>query len=163
MILSRRLKVNLAATILLLSCFVLSGCHGSGTRAAVEGTVNLDDKPVDGGTITFVPEEYKADGIERTVVTADIKDGKYSVDAAKGAVPGKYRVEIYWKQKTGNQVKDPDTGKMIDETKPVIPEVYNKHTKTTVDIQASGNKFDYKLDSKAVDTTQRRPPTPTRD
>ena len=162
MILSRCLKLC-RIMILGLACLLLAGCGHSGTQAAVEGTVTLDDKPVDGGMITFVPEEYKAGGIERTVVTADIKDGKYSVDAAKGAVPGKYRVEIYWNQKTGNQVKDPDTGQMKDETKPVIPEVYNKHTKTTVDIQASGNKFDYKLDSKAVDTTQRRPPTATRD
>ena len=96
-------------------------------------------------------------------MTAEIKERQVFRGRCQSAVPGKYRVEIYWKQKTGNQVKDPDTGKMIDETKPVIPEVYNKHTKTTVDIQASGNKFDYKLDSKAVDTTQRRPPTPTRD
>jgi hypothetical protein len=162
MILSRYLKIA-PALIVGLSCLLLTGCGHSSARAPVEGSVTLDGTPVDGGRITFAPDEYKEGGIERANVTADIKNGKYSVDAANGAVPGKYRVEIVWFQKTGKQIADPDSGQMKDEEKQIIPTAYNSGTQTHVEIQASGNKFDYALSSKAVDTTKGRPPTPTRD
>jgi hypothetical protein len=151
-ILSKQLTYAPAVVILALMCFALTGC-GSEGRAPVEGTVTLDSQPVDGGAITFVPEEYKEGSIERAQVTADIKDGKYSLNGSHGLLPGKYRVVIHWSKKTGRQVADPDTGTMIDEAKEQIPSIYNANSKTMVEIPSSGNKFDYTLSSKAGDDT----------
>jgi hypothetical protein len=162
MILSRYLKHAPAALILLLVCFALIGC-GSGSRAPVEGSVTLDGQPVDGGTIAFVPEDYKEGGVEHSIAKADIKNGKYSLDATNGPIPGKYRVDISWKKKTGKQVPDPDTGKQIDEVTQVIPKSFNQNS-PKVDIKASGNKFDYAIVSNPNEATggSGNKPGPTR-
>lgn len=149
MILSRSLKIAAASLFLLLGCVALTGCGSSGSRASVEGTVNLDSQPVDGGTISFVPEEYTTKEGERTIETAEIKDGKYSLSGKHGLVPGKYRVDINWKKKTGRQIPNNDPPPpMVDEMQNVIPEEYNKNSKDVKDIQATGNKFDFDLKSK---------------
>jgi len=140
--------------ILCLFCFtalitvVLSGC-GSGAR--VEGTVTFDGAPVDGGSISFVPE-----GSTEAPGTGQITDGKYSIRTEKGLTPGKYKVEIYWNKKTGKEVKNPnDAGTTVEETKQVIPVRYNTKTELTVELKAgsnSGVNFDLKPGG-PVDTT----------
>src|SRR5271156_764634 len=80
-------------------CVVVSGC-GSAHHVPVEGSVSLDGQPVDGGTISFVPEDYKEGGIVKT----EIKGGKYSLDKGHGLIPGKYKVVASLKQKTGKIV-----------------------------------------------------------
>jgi len=144
--LSRRLKCAPVPLALLLLCLATSGC-GSGSRAPVEGTVSLDGAPVDGGFIIFAPTDYREGQVK--AVTAEIKGGKYSLDAAHGPVPGTYRVQIVWEKKTGQQIKDPDTGGMKDEVKDYIPEEFNSQAKT-VEINPSGNKFDYAISTKGT-------------
>ena len=148
MILSRPLQFAGMALVLLLGCFTLTGC-GSSTRIPVEGTVNLDSQPVDGGTISFVPEDYTGNGVEHTVETADIKGGKYALTGTHGLVPGKYRVDINWKKKTGRQIpaNDPPPD-MVDEVLNVIPEEYNTQSHDVKDVQPPGGKFDFDLKSK---------------
>ncbi len=146
MILCKYLKPAPASLILVLLCFAMSGC-GSNTRVPVEGSVTLEGQPVDGGTITFAPEEYIENGTTRTVVTADIKGGKYSLDASHGAEPGKYRVEIYWKKKTGRHVPSEEPPGTKEEVLNYIPRPYNEGSRTVVEIKSGGNKFDYALKS----------------
>ncbi len=147
MILSSQQRLVSGMVILAVACFMISGCGGGGSRGTVDGSVMQDGQPVDGGTITFVPEEYqdKATGRERSNVVADIKGGKYAVDSSKGPYPGKYRVEINWMKKTGKQVMSSDPPNMMDEVIQMIPRAYNTNTKTHVEIKEGKNTFDYQI------------------
>jgi hypothetical protein len=149
--LSKLLSSAVVAAFLLLLCLALNGCS-SARRAAVEGSVSLDGQPVDGGIIVFAPEEYRENGIERAVVKADIKDGKYSLDPAQGPVVGNYRVEIHWKKKTGRLVPSDDPPGTKHEEVEVIPRVYHEGSRTVVEIKPGDNKFDYPLRSKFDET-----------
>jgi hypothetical protein len=138
--------------ILLSVCFAAVGC-GNGGRAPVEGTVTLDGKNVDGGTIVFAPEDFR-DGTP--IVKAEIKNGKYSLDASNGPVVGKYRVEISWMQKTGRQIPANDNPEIkVDEEVQRIPIPYNSGSKNMVEIKSGGNKFDYTITSTVDDVPQK--------
>jgi hypothetical protein len=154
MLLSRYWKWTPAA-LALLGCLAFSGCGSGG--APVEGTVTLDGRPVDGGTITFAPVEY---GGGQQPVTAEIKGGAFSLNSAHGPPPGTYRVEIYWNKKTGRQIPSNDPPNMKDEELPMIPPQYNKDSRVTEEIKPGGNKFEYKLVSRVNDET--RSPDETR-
>jgi hypothetical protein len=134
----RRALVALAAALL-----VLPGCA---SRAAVEGTVTLDGAPVDGGTITFIPSGSDS---KRVMVSADIVNGKYTLPAGKGPVPGTYRVEIIWNKKTGRQIETPgDTGVKMDETVPAIPAQFNTNSKLSAEVKSGANTKDFDLKSR---------------
>jgi hypothetical protein len=123
--------------------FLLAGC-GSG-KSSVEGTVTFDGAPVDGGAIIFRPEGAAK---ESQLGGAQILEGKYVIDSAKGLPPGKYRVEILWKKKTGKQIPNKsDAGTTVEETKQVIPTRYNSATELSADIKSGSNSavnFDLK-------------------
>jgi len=136
----RRAAVGLLFTA---SLFLITGC-GGGTTAS--GKVTFDDQPIDGGTVSFLPTD--AVGGKTHPVSAEIKEGKYLVDATKDLQPGKYRVEIYWHKKTGKQIMSSDPPNKIDETKQVVPKKYNVDSKTEVDVQRGSNTFDFKTTSK---------------
>jgi len=149
MILSRIRKPALSALFLSVLGLALSGCGAGSGGAPVEGSVTLDGKPVDGGTITFVSENPKVHP-----VLADIKGGKYALDAAHGLKPGKYRVEINWKQKTGRQIPSNDPPNTIDEEIVRIgPD--NPGSRQEAEIKESGNKFDYTIVSQVNDNTRK--------
>jgi hypothetical protein len=126
---------TLAAALVLL---VLAGCSG---RPAIEGTVTYAGQPVDGGSISFIPDNNRG-----TIASADIKAGKYAVPAGKGPGTGKCRVQIVWKKKTGRQVQTPgDAGNLIDETVQVIPANYNAQTTLSADLKSGGNTLNFDL------------------
>jgi len=83
---------------------ILAGVAGCG-KPTVSGSVSLDGKQVDGGSISFVPEGTDT---AAPAVAAEIKDGKYTVPGGRLA-PGKYKVVIDWKQKTGKKIPYPAT------------------------------------------------------
>lgn len=141
-----RLKAIPLAVLLALSSMALPGCSsGSGGGAPVEGMVTLDNAPVDGGVISFVPAE-RSD--HQVMVFAKIHNGKYVLTGKQGPVPGRYRVDIGWKKKTGRQVPSSDPPNKIDEEIQLIPKKYNEKSATFVDIKSAGNKFDYAISSK---------------
>jgi hypothetical protein len=122
--------------------FVLTGC--SGGRPAIEGTVTLNNEPVDGGTITLVP--VGKDHQNRTPVSIPIVGGKFALLAGKGPKVGEYRVEIVWKKKTGKKVPVPgDPGNEMDETVEAIPPKYNTESMEKVEVKSSGNSFNFPL------------------
>jgi len=124
-----------------LALVLLAGCS---SKPSISGKVNFDNTPVDEGSITFLPEGgQRAEGAR---ATAEIKDGKYEIPSEKGPPPGKYRVEIFWKKKTGKQIQNPtDPGTMIDESKQVIPEKYNVKSELTAEVKSGANTFDFDL------------------
>jgi hypothetical protein len=118
---------------------VLAGCGGKGS--SVGGAVTFDGAPVDGGTITFVPE-----GGTESPRGAQIVGGKYVLKSENGLAPGKYKVEIVWNKKTGKTIPNPnDPGTTLDETKQIIPTKYNSKTELTAEIKSGSNSFDFDL------------------
>ncbi|MEM7557861.1 MAG: hypothetical protein AAF394_01935, partial [Planctomycetota bacterium] len=79
-------------SFIVLACVLLAGCGGTDgpPRAAVEGTVTLDGKPLATGMVRFVPK----DGTPGQKVSVSIEAGKFSVSAEHGPAVGKHRVEI---------------------------------------------------------------------
>src|SRR5262245_24500941 len=130
--------VTMPACMLFVALAATAGCGGG--RASVDGTVTLDNVPVDGGMIYFFPDVGKADNGH-----AEIKDGKYSLASGQGPPPGNYRVEIVWHKKTGKQVVGSDPPNKEEETIQVIPEKYNKSSELKVEIKAGSNTHDFPL------------------
>ncbi|MFO0865208.1 MAG: hypothetical protein U0744_11265 [Gemmataceae bacterium] len=94
---------------------------GVSKRAKVEGTVELDGKPMPDGEIRFsIPAEPPA--------SLEIKDGAYS-----GEVPeGKNKVEIYRFKEDKTMTPPPKVN--------ILPRTWNAESKLTVDITASSKQ-----------------------
>jgi hypothetical protein len=123
---------------------VLCGCPGCGSRLRVEGTVNLDGAPVDGGVILFFQGEGPGSDKGHTAIVA----GKYLIEGeqAKNLTPGTYTVRINWLRKKGNpHTANADSGAAVDE---MIPEQYNAKSTLTRDLALGPNKLDFNLTSK---------------
>jgi hypothetical protein len=141
MIPPRHVRFGFAATVLVFSVTVLTGCGG----ARLEGKVTFNGEPVDGGTISLIPE---GGGPGQRNVPGQINDGKYSLGASRSIESGTYRVEIYWHKKTGKQIPSSDPPNKVDETIQVIPKKYNTESKTTIEITSGTITKDFDLTSK---------------
>lgn len=62
-----------------------------GERAAVSGTINLNGKPLKWGQLTL----QSRDSVHAPTVFAMIHNGRFSVAADHGALPGSYSVSVY--------------------------------------------------------------------
>lgn len=132
----------LAVLASILALLGQAGC-GSGGRVPVHGSVSYDGTPVENGTISFLST---GGGANATNAGAEIRDGKYAIDAERGPKPGKYKVEIYWNRKTGKMVPTPgDPGVKMAETKQVLPPKYNRQTTLTADITVGSDSRDFDL------------------
>ncbi len=112
----------------------LTGCSKSEVQpVAVSGTVNLDGKPLDDGSITLIGEG----GVPPEILP--VKNGKFEGQAK----PGKKRVEI-------SAFRPGKKTKMGDEwieggPENYLPPRFNTESKLTAEVTASGlnpNKFD---------------------
>lgn len=87
------------------------GCGKGG--GIVSGEVTIDGKPVDSGSIVFIPEDGQ--GPSRG---GKIADGKFLLQGGEPIPPGKKTVKITASMKTGKQVEaspPAPPGMMIDE------------------------------------------------
>lgn len=73
--------------VAILAC----GCGGDDLqRAAVSGKVTLDGKPLEKGSIQFIPRG----GDSRGAAWGEVAAGAYAIPASDGAAPGSYDVSI---------------------------------------------------------------------
>ena len=124
----------------LIGVVFLVGCSsGSSGPVPVEGTVELNKKALDTGTVTFASAEGK------TPVAMTITAGKYSGKLA----PGKYKVQIESMKEMPNPAhSDKIPGSTATITKSILPARYGVDSKETRDVTAEGpNKFDFSLTS----------------
>jgi len=132
--------------LLLVFLVLLPGC---GSTATVEGTVTLDDSPVETGYITFVPIEGTGGPGSR----ASIANGRYAIDRDSRAHPGVYRVEISSQRKTGKQIpagSPAPRGTMVDEQVEAVPAQYNKKSNLRQELKAGAStNVDFALTTKA--------------
>ena len=89
--------------LLVLFLLPMFGCSPDDGRLAVEGTVTLDGRPLDLGSISFRPMEGAAESIS----VATVRDGAFQIPASRGLPPGAYRVTVQAFQPTGRTVDDP--------------------------------------------------------
>ncbi|MCX7424826.1 MAG: hypothetical protein NTW96_04260 [Planctomycetia bacterium] len=110
---------------LVLLVLLGSGCSRSGLdRLAVRGTVRVDNQPLEGGSITFLPTDGRG-----PTAGAMIASGDYRIDRDQGVVAGEYRVKITYFRKTGKQVYNGLEQRMVDEMAETLPPPYNTKTR----------------------------------
>ena len=93
-----------------LTCCVfavlLAGCTDSAGRRSISGTVLLDQQPLTNGMIDFRP----AAGHTGPTSGAAIENGKFTIPADKGLMPGEYVVRVQTFKKTGRTIHDYQRG-----------------------------------------------------
>lgn len=129
---------RLAGLSVLAAGLAVVGCSGGPVEAPrykVSGTVTLDGAPLSEGKVHFVsPESGALDSV-------DVKEGKFEGQAQAG----ERRVEIYSPR---IEVIDKDGMKSEAQTE-LIPSEYNKESKLTASVSASGpNDFTFDAKSK---------------
>ncbi len=122
------------------------GCGPSDPREAVSGTVTLDGKPLDQGTIEFVPT---AQGVLSGGV---ISGGKFDVPADRGLPPGTYTVRVYSADPPSDTAAAPDVGGAgaggYPMAKDRIPPKYNSESSLTAEVTPGGeNHFIFEVTS----------------
>lgn len=134
------------------STSILTGCGGGSTyegpqRAEVLGTVTLDGKPVENGSINFQPRDQK-----NRPAGAVIAGGQYTIPEGKGPNFGEY--DVYISAKTeGEEVPEVDdegepTGEITTNSKELVPSKYNEETELKVTISESPQEESFELKSK---------------
>lgn len=131
--------------ILILAPIFFCGFAGCGkSNAPLHGTVTYDGKPVERGTIVFIPaEESNAETAQQQKVNWRIIDGKYAFTAERSPLPGKYRVEITWDKIIGKNVITNDNVQI--QTEQLLPEKYNTESTLIREIKSDG-KLDFDLE-----------------
>lgn len=127
-----------------LACIVavylcLTGCGSQNGLTEVGGVITYDGKPVQKGTISFLP----ADGNGPTAA-AIVTDGRYSVRVA----PGKKQVRIEGFKVLGQRrlhVEDP-TSPMVDIQEQILPEHCNTKSDLTREIVSGVKDCDFALE-----------------
>jgi hypothetical protein len=127
-----------ALLLAVLSFLPVSGCSPDGGRLAIEGTVTLDSRALELGSISFQPIEDDA----ASICVATVRDGAFQIPASRGLPPGTFRVLIQAFQPTGRTVDDP--GFAREE----LDQIRFRETdlKATVGAEA-GNHFEFPLTS----------------
>jgi hypothetical protein len=106
-----------------------TGCGGP-PRSKVSGTVTLDGKPVENGTISFYPTNN--DG---QTAGGGIENGQFTLDAS----PGEMTVLISANKVVGKQKMFKD-GPEVDKVVELIPDRYNKTSELKVVLKPGVNE-----------------------
>jgi hypothetical protein len=130
-----------AALALLLAVPWLGCSDPTGGREAVWGEIRFKGKPLDQGTIQFIP----ADGQDTTSGNL-INQGSYVVEKKQGLKPGKYKVVISSGDPKVNAPPEEAPGAPFPLAKERIPREYNTATKQVVEVKkGEPNKFDFNI------------------
>ena len=128
-------------TAILLPILALIGCTSetstptdSYVRVPVSGTVTLEGTPVPKGSIQLTP----AEGTKGPVTSAEIIEGKFSIEQANGPTAGKYKVSI-----SGRPTATIKSDEMPGGTPKLVPEPvptkYNTASTLETDVPAGGS------------------------
>lgn len=132
---SVRLSVMLLLT-LFLSTGLGAGCRKNDAgRAAIGGEVRLDGKPLEKGSILFVP----IDGTKGAATGGPIENGRYQLPRQAGAAVGWNRVEIRATRSTGKMIQyAPGTSPSMEILQLVAPQ-FNAKSTLKINVQPETN------------------------
>jgi len=127
--------------VVCLGCGAGKDPHG---REPLDGTVTFQGKPLNTGTIEFLPPEPGKGAGTRAL----IQDGKYQIPAEQGLTPGTYRVLISSAESNSSaEPVGPPGMKMPPLGKERIPAKYNRDSRETVEVKAaSPNTFNFAIE-----------------
>jgi len=127
--------------LLAIALFVLlAGCSGNRT-AQVTGTVSVDGRPLEKGSISFIPADGKG-----ATAGSEIKDGKYTVSKVS---PGTVMVQIRYPKVTGKtKLYDTPDSPTRDTLTEGLPKKYNDNTELRFDVQPGKNEKDWELSTR---------------
>jgi hypothetical protein len=140
--------IRMAMLLMVLACL---GC-GAGNPLdlqAVSGSVTLDGKPLEQGSIQFVPQDNAAGLLSGALITA----GTYSIPQDKGLPPGKYTVRISSAaaDRSSSASSGPPGAESRVPAKERIPARYNSQSQLAAEVTAEGdNTFDFPLTNAAT-------------
>jgi hypothetical protein len=129
-----------AAVVAVGFCFFILGCNAGNRGVPVEGNVTVAGKPVDDGSINFVPDDGQG-----PTAGARIENGHFRFAADKGVVPGKKNVRITAAMKTGKKVPaglGHARGDTVDEVVPVTG------SESCEIVAGKPNQFDFDIKAK---------------
>lgn len=134
----------------------ISGCGDAGPqRTAVHGAVWVDGKPLESGSIRFVP----TDGTKGPEAAAQIENGFYELPIQEGPVVGTVRVEIRDIVDPGFDLDDPEQFTEHGKDRlpgPKIPPEYNVRSRIVRTVSADEtNKLDFEIELPAKRRTRR--------
>ena len=140
--------------VLLMLVFSVSGCGGGDAdapqRAAVEGSVMIDNQPLRQGVIRFVPMGDTT-GPKTSML---INQGKFSADEEHGPLVGTHRIEIESTDTAGLAMDDEEALQRLQSSgaQPLevveVPPAYNRNSTTTKTVTADGpNSYEFTLSS----------------
>lgn len=137
-----------AAEMVCMLCAValwITGCGRGIERAAVSGSVSFAGKPVNEGSIRFVPRSGTPGGGMGVL----IHEGKYQVSLQDRLAAGSYYVAITATRPTGRQIRrsdvKPGEPTMMPEVVQYIPSKYNDDLTLTLDLPAGETHHDFDL------------------
>ena len=116
----------------------LIGCGPS--MGTVRGVVNVDDKPLARGIISYVP----ANG-EGEPITVTIQDGKYELQTTTGPKQVQISAPVVIGQR--KSFEGP-SAPLEDITEESLPDRYHVNTELTFDVQPGLNTKDWSVESK---------------
>lgn len=140
-------KIFLSVLTVCVVILLTTGC-GSNGRQAITGTVSLDGKPLETGSISFRSlmntTENHSGGI--------IRDGVFEIPSQKGLFPGKYSVTIQAFKPTGRTINDPEMGSRPE----VVPVRFKESSGLEADISdGDSNHLEFNLTSLKIDRGNR--------
>ena len=128
---------HLFIVLFFITLFLNSGCNRSGLSGLVvcKGKVTLGTVPLEGATVTFIPnaENSTEKNIQRNAFAITDSAGRFTMTTLKendGVYPGEYWVMVTKYEQSGNLVKtgeiDPETGKdiMFETSVNRLPAIY---------------------------------------
>ncbi len=122
-----------------LLALLAAGCGDSSKTAVVSGTVELDGKPLESGTLTFIP----VDGMSPTA-GGTIKRGHFSVrvpiTTMKVSISAPRVVSMKKLYNTPDSPERPITEE-------ALPARYNEATELTIEVRPGTNAHDFPLTS----------------
>lgn len=133
--------------LLLALLAAFSGCGGrDANRSAIRGDVTLDGKPIEQGSILFIP----VDGAKGAATGGQIEKGRYQITSHNGAALGRNRVEVHAVYKTGRMIARGlgATGKMIEEQREGVATRFNSESMLTIEIKPGDNVHNFEVTSK---------------
>ena len=134
--------ICLALTALGPGCGKVGGNH-----ASIRGEVKLDGKPLEHGSILFVP----IDGTKGAPAGGPILNGAYALTGQDGPAIGDNRVEVQAVRKTGKMVRNPyapkGQGKLIELEVGAIAPRFNAGSILKAEVKSGDNTVNFDVQS----------------